>query len=229
VRLEVQVGAIAETSGRRFSISSEAVAVTSQRKIFLLAALGLPFAFALALAAVAHAGSLEDAQAAFNRGRYATALELWQPLAEQGNADAQAGLGSLYLGGYGVARDEAAAMTWFRKAAEQGSPNGQFSLGSLYYGRKDYASAASWYRRASEQGNALAQIRLARLYADGLGVARDDVQAFKWFAIAAERGADPYARTNAGQGRDATARKLTAAQVAQAERLARDWKPKLER
>ena len=128
----------------------------------------LPFAFALALAAAAHAGPLEDAQAAFNRGRYATALELWQPLAEQGNADAQVGLGSLYLGGYGVARDEAAAMTWFRKAAEQGSPNGQFSLGSLYYGRKEYASAASWYRRASEQGNALAQLRLARLYAEGL-------------------------------------------------------------
>ncbi len=120
-------------------------------------------------------------------------------------------------------------MAWFRKAAEQGSANGQFSLGSLYYGRKDYASAASWYRRASEQGNALAQLRLARLYSEGLGVARDDTQAFKWFAIAAERGSDAYARINAAQGRDATARKLTPAQVTQAERLARDWKPKLER
>ena len=110
-----------------------------------------------------------------------------------------------------------------------GFADGQFSLGSLYYGRKEYASAASWYRRASEQGNALAQLRLARLYVEGLGVARDDVQALKWFAIAAEQGADPYARTNAAQGRDATARKLTVAQVAQAERLARNWKPKLER
>ena len=120
-------------------------------------------------------------------------------------------------------------MVWFRKSAEQGSPSGQFSLGSLYYARKDYTSAASWYRRAAEQGNALSQLRLARLYAEGLGVAVDNIQAFKWFAIAAERGSDSYARINAAQGRDATARKLTADQIAQAGRLAREWKPKLER
>jgi len=186
-------------------------------------------AFCVALAAVTEAGPLQDAQAAFDRGKYAMALELWLPLAEQGNPDAQVGLGSLYLGGYDVAKDETAAMAWFRKAAEQGSASGQFSLGSLYYGRKDYAAAASWYRRASEQGNALAQIRLARLYGEGLGVSRDNVQAFKWFAIAAEHGGDSYARSNAAQGRDAAARRLAPAQLAQAERLVREWKPKPER
>ena len=175
------------------------------------------------------AGPLQDAQAAYDRGRYAAALEIWQPLAEQGDPDAQVGLGNLYLGGYGISRDEATAMAWFRKAAAQGSSNGQFSLGSLYYARKDHAAAASWFQRASEQGNALAQVRLAGLYAEGLGVPRDDVQAYKWFAIAAERGADAYARSNAAHGRDATARKLTAAQVAQADRVAREWKPKPER
>ena len=56
----------------------------------------------------------------------------------QGDPDAQSGRGNLYLGGYGVAKDEAAAMAWFRKAAEQGSSSGQFSLGSLYYAREDY-------------------------------------------------------------------------------------------
>jgi TPR repeat protein len=185
--------------------------------------------FACTLVAPARAGPLQDAQAAYHRGKYAAALDLWQPLAEQGNPDAQAGLGSLYLGGYGVARDEAVAMAWFRKAAEQGHANGQFSLASLYYGRKEYAPAASWYRRAAEQGNALAQIRLARMYAEGPGLARDDVQAYKWFAVAAMRGADSYARTNAAKGRDAAAMKMTPAQIAEAERLVREWKPKLER
>jgi TPR repeat protein len=191
----------------------------------------LPTAVALVAGAATpvQADPLRDAQAAYDRGKYAVALDLWQPLAEQGNPDAQAGLGSLYLGGYGVARDEAAAMAWFRKAAEQGNAGGQFSLGSLYYGRKEYSPAAAWYRRSSEQGNALAQIRLARLYAEGLGMARDNVQAFRWFAVAAARGADSYARTNAVQGRDATALKMTPAQVAEAERLARAWKPKAER
>ena len=67
------------------------------------------------------------------------------------------------------------------------------------------------------------------MYADGPGLARDDVQAYKWFAVAAMRGADSYARTNAVKGRDATAVKMTPAQVAEAERLVREWKPKLER
>jgi uncharacterized protein len=182
-----------------------------------------------AFASSVHAEPLSDAQAAFDRGRYATALELWKPLAEQGNAHAQVGLGSLYLGGYGVARDEDAAMTWFRKAAEQGSSSGQFNLGSLCYARKDYGAALTWYQRASEQGNALAQLRLARLYAEGLGVRRDDAQAFKWFTIAAERSADAYARTNAAKGRDSAARNLTPDQIARAQRLAREWKPRMER
>ncbi len=186
--------------------------------------------FACTIIAVpARAGPLQDAQAAYDRGKYAVALELWQPLAELGDPDAQTGLGNLYLGGYGVARDEAAAMAWFRKAAERGDANGQFSLASLYYGRKEYSPAASWYRRAAEQGNPLAQIRLARLYAEGVGLARDDLQAFKWFAVAAVRGSDSYARINAAKGRDASATKLTPAQVAEADRLAREWKPKLER
>jgi TPR repeat protein len=185
--------------------------------------------FACTVALPVRAGPLQDAQAAYDRGKYAVALDLWQPLAEQGDPDAQAGLGSLYLGGYGVPRDEAAAMAWFRKAAEQGHAGGQFSLGSLYYGRKEYGPATSWYRRSAEQGNALAQIRLARMYAEGPGLARDDVQAYRWFAVAAMRGADSYARTNAAQGRDATAPKMTPAQVAEAERLVREWKPKLER
>jgi uncharacterized protein len=191
--------------------------------------LSVAVALVVGAAAPVQADPLRDAQAAYDRGKFATALDLWQPLAEQGSPDAQAGLGNLYLGGYGVSPDEAAAMAWFRKAAEQGHSGGQCSLASLYHGRKDYPAAASWYRRASEQGNALAQIRLARLYADGLGLARDNVQAFKWFAVTAARGADSYARTNAAQGRDATAMKMTPAQVAEAERLAREWKPKSER
>ncbi len=106
---------------------------------------------------------------------------------------------------------------------------GQLSLGSLFYARKEFAAAARWYRRAAEQGNAVAQIRLARQYADGVGLPRDDVQGFKWLTVAAARGTDSYARTNAAKGRDAMSAKMTPAQIAEAERLAREWKPKAER
>lgn len=181
------------------------------------------------LAAPAQAGPLQDAQAAYDRGKYAVALSLWQPLAEQGDPDAQAGLGSLYLGGYGVARDEVAAQAWFRRAAEQGHANGQFSLAGLHFGRREHAAAATWYRRAAEQGHALAGLRLAHLYADGQGVARDPVQAVKWFSVATARSSDAYVRTNAAKGREVSAASLAPAQLAEAERLAREWKPKPER
>src|SRR5260370_38205349 len=102
-------------------------------------------------------------------------------------------------------------MAWFRKAAERGHAKGQFSPASLYYGRKEYSPAASWYRRAAEQGNPLAQIRLARLYAEGVGLARDDLQAFNWFAGEAVRGSDSYARINAPQDRHSCAARVTRA------------------
>jgi TPR repeat protein len=82
--------------------------VTSVRLVLVLL-------LALVISAGARADALRDAQAAYDRGKYAIALEIWQPLAEQGNADAQVGLGNLFLGGYGVTRDQRAATEWFRK------------------------------------------------------------------------------------------------------------------
>jgi len=67
----------------------------------------------LALAGAAAAGPFDDAGAAFNRGDYATALQLWRPLAEDGDAKAQATLGVMYENALGVPQDypEAAKCT----------------------------------------------------------------------------------------------------------------------
>ena len=48
--------------------------------------------------------------------------------------------------------------------------------------------AVSWYRKAVEQGNAQAQFNLGNSYADGEGVAKDQVQAVSWYRKAAEQG-----------------------------------------
>jgi TPR repeat protein len=56
----------------------------------------------MSLAAPVAAGPWEDARAAYNSGDYATALRLWRPLADQGNAGAQANLGWMYSKGLGV-------------------------------------------------------------------------------------------------------------------------------
>src|SRR5882724_11990527 len=59
----------------------------------------------LALTGAALAGPLEDGQAAYNRGDYATALRLFRPLADKGDSDAQNALGIMYDLGRGVTQN----------------------------------------------------------------------------------------------------------------------------
>jgi hypothetical protein len=77
----------------------------------------------------ASAGDIEDAGVAYNRKDYSTALSLWRPLAEQGNAEAQRGLGILYENGLAVARDEKLATDLFRRAALGGDAEAEYRLG----------------------------------------------------------------------------------------------------
>ncbi len=73
-----------------------------------------------------------DAQAAFERKDYATAIRLWQPLAEEGDAQAQLGLGMIYLRGLGVPQDADKGLTWLELVAEGGDPRGAMFLGLAY-------------------------------------------------------------------------------------------------
>jgi TPR repeat protein len=65
----------------------------------------------------------QDGMDAYNRGDYATTLEEWRPLAEQGDALAQNNLGWMYYNGYGVPQDYVQARMWFTLAAAQGKEN----------------------------------------------------------------------------------------------------------
>ena len=78
------------------------------RILLLLLALASP----LSMAGGAVAGPFEDAQAAHGRSDYATALRLWRPLADQGNAEAQYALGFMYARGQGVPQNNAEAAKW---------------------------------------------------------------------------------------------------------------------
>ena len=70
------------------------------------------------------AGPLEDGLEAYEKGDYATALRLWRPLAEQGNADAQSNLGTMYYKGQGLTQDYVQAHMWFSlSAAQDGDTN----------------------------------------------------------------------------------------------------------
>ncbi len=137
----------------------------------------------------------------------------------QAQADFQAGLAAYNRGDY-----ETALQEW-RPLAEQGHANAQSNLGRMY--RKgqgvpqDYAVAAKWYRRAAEQGYASAQTNLGLMYSNGQGVPHDYVQAHMWFNLAASQW-----YKSAAADREKVEAEMTPAQIAEAERLAGEWKPK---
>ncbi len=119
----------------------------------------------------------------------------------------------------------ASALRELRPLAEQGDATSQYNLGVLYANGqgvpKDYVQARQWYEQAATQDLALAQYNLGGLYAEGHGVPQDYVQAYKWYNLAAANGAEV-----AGRHRDALAKYMTPAQIAEAEKLAGEWKPK---
>ena len=77
-------------------------------------------------------------------------------LAEQGVAEAQNNLGSMYDNGYGVRQDYAEAFRWYRKAAEQGYAKAQFNLGVMYYNgygvRRNFHLSKEWFGKACDSG-----------------------------------------------------------------------------
>jgi hypothetical protein len=89
----------------------------------------------------------------YDRANYATALKVWLPLAEQGDASAQTNVGEIFEKGLGVPPDYAAAAEWYRRAADSGYSRAAISLGNLYENGlgvpKDSARALNWYRRAA--------------------------------------------------------------------------------
>ncbi len=184
----------------------------------------------LAMAGVAVAGPFEDGQAAYQRHDYATALQVWRPLADHGDANAQAYLAGMYANGQGVPQDYAEAVKWLRKAADQGFAPAQFNLGVMYDSAQgvpqDYAEAVKWYRKAADQGLALAQVGLGQLYMHGKGVPQDYVATHMWFNLAASRAEDAEIRDMAIKERDLVASMMTPAQIAEAQRMAREWAPK---
>jgi len=113
--------------------------------------------------------------------------------------------------------------------AEQGYPSAQFDLGSAYHNGQgvpqDYQEAIRWYRAAAEQGHSKAQNNLGNMYDKGQGVPQDYVQAHLWYNLAASDLADDD-REKAVKNRDSVAEKMTSEQIAEAQRLAREWKPK---
>ncbi len=191
--------------------------------------LALAVAILIALATSSRA-DFQAGIAALDRGDYATALQEFKPLAEKGHAKAQLALGHMYELGRGVPQDSAEAVKWYRKAAEQGHAAALYDLGLMYASGlgvpQDYADAAKWYRKAADKGFATAMLSLGFMYTAGQGVPQDLVSAWIWFDRAASRYPPGPNRNEAARARNRVAAKMTPEQIAEAQRLAQEWKPK---
>jgi len=159
----------------------------------------------------------------------ASDVSCWQQKAEQGDSTAQVALGMRYFLGLDFAQDYQLALEWFRKAAKQGHSAAQYGLGGMYaFGNgvpQDYQQAATWFRKAAEQGLAKSQFSLGEMYTFGHGVPQDYVQAHKFYNLAAAR-LTGEAQEEAARRRAGLAKKMTPQQIAEAQRLASEWKPK---
>ena len=165
----------------------------------------------------------EDGFAAYEHGDHRAALEIWLPLAEQGDAEAQFNLGVMHSRGQGVPEDHTEAVKWFRNAGNRGHAAAQFNLGVIYANGEgvpqDDSEAEKWFRRAAEKGFAEAQFNVGLMYEAGLGAPQDYVRAHVWLSLAAALGfADAVTKA------DNLASRMTPDQIVEAQRLAAEWK-----
>jgi TPR repeat protein len=174
---------------------------------------------ALFLSVGAAAEPYEDGMAAFARKDYPTALRYFQPLAEHGDVRAQSDLGTMYMGGWGVARDHVEAARWYRRAADHGFAPAERLLGVMYENgdgvQGDLGQALRWVRKAAAQGDHEAQWILSYMYRDNRFTSVDYVQAYKWRLLAGPN----YSPDELHE----IAANMTPAQIAEAEREASSW------
>ena len=155
------------------------------------------------------------------------ALKWFTKAVEQGDAEGQFKFGNFYTMEYPETKENLEeSVKWYTKAAEQGHAEAQWHLGLAYYIRdplipQDYNEAVKWLRKSAEQGFSLAQNTMGSFYESGLGVPVDYVLAYKWYNLAS---VSPY-DWGGGRSRDKLARMMTPEQIAEAQRLSREWKP----
>jgi hypothetical protein len=184
------------------------------------------------LSAQARAGQIEDGETALKSHDYQTALKILQPLADQGNANAQVILGRLYEHYQGrTVYDEddtgpwniIESRKWFLKAALQGNAEAEAALGKFYYHqlgvRRDYTEAAKWFRKAADQGNPLGDLYLGAMYTRGEGVEKDDAEAYFWYSLSEAYSKLKQPQQNSTQ----VALRLTSEQKSAVDKRVADW------
>ena len=129
---------------------------------------------------------------AYDQGDYLTALQRYEPAAEQGYAPAQAQLGYMYYKGMGVKADLEKARKYLQAAAEQGNTAALTNMGVFYYYgygvKQSYEKALEYYQKAADKGSKESQYNIGVIYANGQGVEKNYEKALEYYQKAADQG-----------------------------------------
>lgn len=151
-------------------------------------------------------------------GQPGAALPWYRKAADKGYADAQVQLAELYDAGEGVAQDIETAKSWYERAAAQNHEEALLALGQHYSEDVNHKlTAVTYYSRAAALGNAAAQYRLGLIYLGEKGVPRDDVKAWLYLSLAADRVSE------AAQARDVLELNMAAEALAAARKALAGW------
>jgi TPR repeat protein len=121
----------------------------------------------------------------YNADNFGEAAAAFRLAAEQGHAESQYLLSTMYDEGKGLPKDDTQAAYWERKAAEQGHAYAQANLSFRYYAANDFIEAFAWCQRAAYSQLAWAQYNLGLMYRKGEGVAQSNTEAAYWYRLAA--------------------------------------------
>lgn len=152
-------------------------------------------ALLIATAGPLQAQSVKAGIDAWQRSDYAGAVNMWRPLAEKGDADAEFNLGQAYRLGRGVATNLSAAKTWFERAASQGHLDAETTLGLLLFQNNEQADGLKWLKKAAERGEPRALLVYGTALVNGDSVTQDPVLGYAYVSRAAAQGLAPAKET----------------------------------
>ena len=132
--------------------------------------------------------TVRDGIAAWQKRDFTTAVAIWRPLAEAGDADAAFNLGQAYRLGRGVKVDLARAQRWLEQAARAGHLDAQTTLGLLLFDSGNRSGAMRWLKAAAERGDPRALLIYGTALFNGDGVPSDRVLAYAYVSRAAAQG-----------------------------------------
>ena len=132
---------------------------------------------------------------AWQKSDYSSAVAIWRPLAENGDADAAFNLGQAYRLGRGVPTNLGAAQSWFERAARKGHVDAQTTLGLLLFQNGNQTAGMRWLKGAAEKGDPRALLVYGTALFNGDAVSQDPVLGYAYVSRAAAQGLVPAKET----------------------------------